>query len=249
MMLDGPYPVRFDGPCPICEAVVPFVVWGSDFRNQFLCEGCRDYSVPRERALARVVKRLFPDWRDRAIHETSPVDRGFSAQMKRSCAGYVATQFYPGEPLGIVVGAFRNENIERSTFPDETFDIVVSQDVLEHVDDFAAAIRDTMRTVRPGGAHVFTTPTMLLATTVQWATYVDGRIRWFFEPEYHGNPIDESGSPVTWHYGYDLPDLIHRRTGFAVEVARIHDPASGIAGPMNEVYVVRKPADRGSTGG
>lgn len=234
------FPQYSHGTCPICETVVKFVIWGDDYRNQFLCESCLNYSVPRERALAAVLKRLYPNWRDLSIHESSPVDRGLSAQMKRQCADYVATQYYPGMTLGELHKGFRNENLEQSTFPDARFDLVVTQDVMEHVNDFPKALRDINRTLKPGGAHIFSTPTYVALKTLQWATYVDGKIRWIYEPEYHGNPVDDDGAPVTFHYGYDFPDLIHEHAGLATEVVRIHDPSRGIAGPMNEVYLIRR---------
>jgi len=236
------FPHYTHGHCPICEKPVTFVAWGEDYRNQLLCPACLSYSVPRERALAAVLKRLYPAWRQMSIHESSPVDRGFSAQMKRQCAEYMATQYFPGAEPGAMHKGFRNENLEAQTFPDARFDLVVTQDVMEHVNDFTAALRDIDRTLRPGGAHIFTTPTYVQAQTLQWATYVEGKIRWMYEPEYHGNPVDEEGAPVTFHYGYDFPDLIFAHTGLATEVVRIHDPGQGIAGPMNEVYVIRKSA-------
>jgi SAM-dependent methyltransferase len=183
---------------------------------------------------------MFPAWRSLAIHESSPVDRGISAQLKRECAGYVLTQYFPGQELGAMVNGVRNEDLERQTFPDASFDIVVSQDVMEHVNDFPKALIDIHRTLKPGGAHIFTTPTYPAHHTLQWATYVNGKIKWLYEPEYHGNPVDAEGSPVTFHYGYDFPELIYRHCGLATEIIRLHDPHQGIEGTMNEVYVIKK---------
>lgn len=238
-MRDLSYPHRYRATCPICESEQDFTIWSAHFRDHFLCDGCENHSIPRERALALVVKRLFPMWRGLTIHESSPGKRGFSAQLRKECPGYIATQFFPGQPLGQKVNGFRNENLEGQTFADASFDIVITQDVMEHVNDFPAALRDIHRTLRPGGAHVFTTPTYPDPKTVQWAWYRDGQIEWFHEPEYHGNPVDKKGSPVTFHYGQDFPELIEEHCGLGTEVIRIHDFSRGIAGPMNEVYVIR----------
>jgi len=240
--VDEAYPKHLPGECPICEKAVIFVIWGSDFRNQFLCPDCLNYSVPRERALMLVLKRLYPNWRELSVHESSPVDRGVSAVLKRQCVEYVSSQFFPGAPLGEMKDGFRNENLEASTFPDGRFDLVVTQDVMEHVNDITLAFKDILRTLKPGGAHIFTTPTYMAHQTLQWANYQGGVIKWFYEPEYHGNPVDEGGAAVTFHYGYDLPELIHKWTGAGTEVIRFCDPSRGIAGPMTEVYVTRKPA-------
>lgn len=43
-------------------------------------------------------------------------------------------------------------------FPDESFDAVVSADVIYHVDDDGAALREFFRVLRPGGAVVINVP-------------------------------------------------------------------------------------------
>jgi SAM-dependent methyltransferase len=236
------YPRDQPGHCPICETTVNFKIWSALYRDTYLCERCESYSIPRERALAAVLKRMFPNWRNLEIHESSPENRGISAQLKRECKGYLVTQFFPQAPLGSIYACVRNENLEEQTFEDARFDVVLSQDVLEHVNDFPKALLDVNRTLKPGGAHIFTTPTYPIPHSIQWATYVDGQIQWFFEPEYHVNPISGDGAPVTFHYGYDFPELVSKHCGLGVEVIRLHNPHQGIEGPMNEVYVITKQA-------
>ncbi|WP_292280187.1 hypothetical protein [Mesorhizobium sp.] len=93
-----------------------------------------------------------------------------------------------------------------------------------------------------GGICIFTAPTYPERTESEQVAFQssDG-VRIFGEPEYHGNPQDPSGSLVTWRYGYDLPLLIQRRTGFDVEVRRMQSKDVAVLGPMTEVYVLRKP--------
>jgi SAM-dependent methyltransferase len=43
----------------------------------------------------------------------------------------------------------------RLTFPDASFDVVHSYDVLEHVDDVEAVVRETVRVLRPGGLALY----------------------------------------------------------------------------------------------
>ena len=56
-----------------------------------------------------------------------------------------------------------------------------------------------------------------------------------------GNPVSDAGSLVTFHYGYDLAELIHQWSGMNVEVSRFHDPSRGIIGEFTEVYWATKP--------
>ena len=56
------------------------------------------------------------------------------------------------------MNGIRFENLEHLSFDNETLDLHITQDVFEHLFDPAAAFREIARTLRPGGAHVFTTP-------------------------------------------------------------------------------------------
>lgn len=69
------------------------------------------------------------------------------------------------EPLACASARDRAKNAEileasvtALPFADETFDAVVSADVLYHVDDDAAALREFLRVLRPGGVVVINVP-------------------------------------------------------------------------------------------
>ena len=142
---------------------------------------------------------------------------------------------------------YKCEDLTRQTFPGESFDIVITQDVMEHVLDPDLAFREIARTLRPGGAHVFTTPIYQdLAYSIPRARLAAGVIEYLEEPEYHGNPIDAAGSLVTMHYGLDLPELIFRASGLFTYVYLIIDRSRGLDGEFLEVLVSYKPATRGT---
>ena len=84
---------------------------------------------------------------------------------------------------------FRCEDLERLTFPDGQFDVVITQEVFEHVFDYRRAFGEVMRTLRSGGAHVFTTPKYKhLRKSQDRAVRRNGEVVHLAEPEYHGNP-------------------------------------------------------------
>ena len=234
---------EFYGKCPICESEVNFSSKDHDFRSNLVCQNCVNNSIPRERALALVLKELSPDWRKMRIHESSPVGRGISYQLKQECKRYISTQFFPGEPTGAMIHGYRNENLECQTFPDGSFDIVVSLDVLEHVNEPSKAMKEIARTLVKGGYSIFTAPTYPGKTKTEHRARIntDGTEEILLNPpEYHGNPVNTKGSLVTFHYGYDFPELIFQWSGMSVEVNRFYDPFHGIIGQMTEVYVCRK---------
>lgn len=225
------------GYCPICEDETIFSSDNAWYRDHLYCAKCR--SIPRERGLALVLERHFPQWRRMNIHESSPAERGVSLKMRKSCPGYVASQFFPGEALGKTLKGFRNENLEQQTFADESFDLVVTLDVMEHVNMPDRVMKEVARTLKPGGSYLFTVPTYKgLVESERRSLYCDdGTISHTSEPEYHGNPVSDAGSLVTFHYGYDLAEKIHEWSGMDVEVLRFHDHRHGIIGDFTEVYI------------
>lgn len=150
--------LRIEGYCPICEAAATFVADGPWFRGTLMCRSCEKGSVPRERALAAVLTRERPDWRRLAIHESSPMERGISLKLQREAPAYVGSHYFPGEPFGETVKGWRNENIEEQTFAAETFELVVTLDVTEHVFHPDRMFREIWRTLKPGGLYISTFP-------------------------------------------------------------------------------------------
>jgi len=229
------------GRCPICEKSVRFRATDPWYREHLFCDGCRDSSTPRERALMHTIRVFFPEWRSLSIHESSPIERGASAMLRQHCRSYTATQLYPGMVTGTTRDGIRCEDLEKLTFSDECFDLTVSQDVMEHVNRPDLAHREIARTLRPGGAHVFTAPTYKgLVTSFRRAFVGPDGVEHLHEPEYHGNPVDPRGALVTFHYGYDLPERIHEWSGLHTTVLRFHDHHIGAIGDFTEVYVSRK---------
>ena len=137
--------------------MVEFVATSDWWRDDYRCTKCN--SIPRERAVMYCIEKFFPRWRDLTIHESSPVSgRGASRRLKNEAPGYVPSHYYPNVAAGEMVNGVRREDLENLSFEDETFDLHLTQDVFEHLFNPAAAFREIARTLRPGGAHVFTTP-------------------------------------------------------------------------------------------
>jgi SAM-dependent methyltransferase len=225
------------GTCPICEKRTLFVKQGSWLRDQFLCYRCR--SIPRWRALIHVLETRFPGWRDLAIHESSPGGPA-SAKLARDCRHYTPTHFFPNVAAGECKDGIRCENLERQTFADESFDLVVTSDVFEHVLDPAHAFAEIARTLRAGGAHVFTVPWYWWKETLIRAVRAeDGKIKNLEPADYHGNPIDDSGSLVVTEWGLQLCDFIYCCSGMTTTAILIRDMKLGLAGEFCEVFISR----------
>jgi SAM-dependent methyltransferase len=227
------------GYCPICKRTVIFASRDSWLRDNYRCLRCK--SIPRFRAIIEVLETHFPDWRTFTIHESSPGGAS-SYMLARECANLIASHYYPDIPPGEIHNGFRCENLESQTFEDEKFDLVVTQDVFEHVFHPDRAFREIARTLKPGGAHLFTAPWYYWKKTVVRAQEQDGEIIHLLPPEYHGNPINKSGSLVIREWGFDLADFILRTSGMVTTAIRLYDPRKGIEAKFIEVFISTKPS-------
>lgn len=105
-----------------------------------------------------VLKKLRPDYSGLAIHESSP-SASKIAIMSQKCRAYSYSYYYEDKPLGQALEAGgTNQNLEKLTFEDNSFDIIITEDVMEHVFEPKKAFREIARCLKPNGLHIFTTP-------------------------------------------------------------------------------------------
>jgi len=231
------------GFCPICEKKTKFSSTNYNFRETYICHNCGSQS--KKRILALALNKFCPNWHFLTIHESSP--QANYIFFKR-CSKYSTSQYYPNERLGINVNGFRNENLEKLTFENNSFDIFVTLDVLEHVYNPEKVFSEIARVLKPGGIHIFTVPIEnMLGKTEIWAKPDEnGKPIFLKTEEWHGNPISSEGSPCTMHYGYDIVDMIKKSSGMETLIYRDLNEINGVikvpvdyVNPI-EVFVSRK---------
>ena len=229
-----------DGYCVCCDKNVKFIATNSWYRDNYICSNCK--SIPRERALMYLIEKFYPNYNLLDIHESSPCKRGASLKLQNKCPNYIASQYYGESDKGKIINGYRNENLESQTFKDESFDLVITQDVMEHIFNPQSAFREIARTLKPGGAHIFTVPLINKERTTEcWAKLDDNNnIIFLKEKEYHGNPINPKGSPVTFHYGYDIVDFIYKSSGMVTQIFTIDNVDLGIRAEYIDVLISRK---------
>ncbi|MGP2415650.1 class I SAM-dependent methyltransferase [Pantoea ananatis] len=229
------YSLTTYGYCHCCKQQVKFHsddVW---LRDHFSCSSCN--STPRQRNLVKTLDELVPAWGEKIMHESSPSNEYFSHLVD-----YSFSQYVPDNELGSPVsGGGTNQNIELTTFDSNSFDVFISQDVLEHVFNPEAACKEVLRVLRPGGWHIFTTPRHNnLRKSIQRASLKGSQVKHIKSPEYHENPVGDGKSLVTFDWGRDFEKLLQKWTGRNVLTLDKPDPARGIAGSMFEVFAIQK---------
>ena len=234
---------KADGFCNVCQANRTFSASSSWFRDFLICSFCK--SIPRERAVVKTIVDWYPNYADLAIHESSPAQRGASEFLLARSKNYSTSQYLPSCELGAIdpKTGFRSESLESLTFPDSTFDLFITQDVMEHIFNPIKAFKEIARVLKPGGAHIFSVPLINKSrATERWAAIKqDGSVDFLMPAEYHGNPVDESGSLVTMHYGYDLAGIITKHTDCPTTIVQIDNIELGIRAEYIEILVMQKP--------
>jgi hypothetical protein len=106
--------------------------------------------------------------------------------------------------------------------------------------------RSLARSLKVGGAHIFTVPLVNKEAPTRMRVEVEetGELVHLQPPEYHGNPINAKGSLVTVDWGYDICEIIAAICGLETEIIRMDDLSKGIRAEYIEVLVTTKDCAR-----
>ena len=108
--------------------------------------------------------------------------------------------YTPGE----IVDSVRHEDLHHLSFTSNSKDVILSLDVLEHVDDPMRSLQEMERVLAPGGLAVVTFPFFAhREATVQRSKLSDGKIVNLLPADYHGNPLG-GGSLVFSEFSWDF---------------------------------------------
>ena len=157
----------------------------------------------------------------------------------RVLPGYQESRFEPDTALGSTLAdGFRNEDVQRLTFSDSSFDLVVSSHVLEHVPDPWAAFAEFRRVLRPRGRMIHSIPSRFPFpdATIARAEMDDGKVVHHLAAQYHKSP---EGVPalVFTDFGADVCERL-ASLGFEAVVRRPHLPVAEAR--RNAVIVARR---------
>ena len=149
-----------------------------------------------------------------------------------------SSDFHPGSAPGSIVGGVRSEDLTRLTYADESFDVVLTSETLEHVPDLAAALHEIRRVLVPGGRHIFTIPQLphVQTTFARSIVLPDGSIQDRAPRICH--PGGDVGYPVFTEFGADIQDVFVR-AGFDLDVWFGPNRDEDVA----QVFVSRKTRD------
>jgi SAM-dependent methyltransferase len=115
---------------------------------------------------------------------------------------------------GSVYDGILHENAEYLSFGDEKFDIIVSNDVFEHVNDVQKCFNEAHRVLKTNGKLIMSVPFYPdKDKTIRRAEIINNEIVYYTDAIYHGNPMSEDGSLVFFDFGWDILHMI-KMAGF-----------------------------------
>lgn len=211
------------GYCTCCEQKTIFASKEYWLRDHYRCILCN--SIPRQRAMMNVLNNMRPNWRELTIHESSPSGPTMEL-MKQECPEYSYSYFIEQYMLGEKLGnGGTNQNIEKMTFDDDSFDIYITQDVFEHVNNPFAGFKEIERVLRPGGIHLFTVPLYPFMKSRPRISFNNGRVENILPALFHGNPISKEGALVTYDWGSDIVEKIEESSGMKTVICNFEQTA------------------------
>lgn len=201
------------GTCPICGQEVAFEVEEGDSLREAVCPVCG--GSRRSRDLASAILQTLCPAETASLMEGRKHLEGFSIYEAQASGAvhdyldalphYVCSEYLDGiAPGSMDERGVRCEDIEGLTFPDESFDLVITQDVFEHLRHPWRGFTEVRRVLKPGGAHIFTVPLHEGRDTIRRVTHDGERDVFHLPPVYHGDPLRKGGSLVYTDFGDDI---------------------------------------------
>ena len=191
-----------------------------------VCEICKcqtTYSAPRQRLpdgnqfafrvdwwmslacgckmsnLDRAVIRVLLDGgnqRDQIYHVGHHHSR-FRQWLSERMPNVTTSQYEEGRRPGEITNGIRYEDPTALSFPDNEFDSIICMEILKHIPDYQAALREMARILKPGGRALLSFPWVGWGEEyehlIRAEQLPDGSINHILSPEYHGDPAKEGG--------------------------------------------------------
>jgi SAM-dependent methyltransferase len=202
-------------------------------------------------AFKKRVQTIFEwiDPRDDSLILDMPCGRGFYLNMFR----YVSGCRLVGADLDwdVILKAQRNvghlprlmlnhASIYALPYPDNTFDGVILSEVLEHLDDDVAGLREALRVLKPGGVAAVTVPN---ADYPFWWDPINKTLETVFNTHISRGPLAGIWANHVRLYTRDQLENSVRMAGFAIDETRafthysfpfIHNIVYGLGKPLLE---------------
>ena len=234
------------GICQVCCQKVKFhldFLYGDgvipNYRERMTCPLCGLNNLQRY-----IVHAVLADYvPGRKIYMYEQITAVYQAVKQRVGTENIVGSEYVADNLvsGTVVRDILHENAECLSFDDDSFDIVVSCDVFEHVNDYKKCFLEASRILKKNGKLYLSVPFHTnRKENHRRAGIQESGLVYFDKPHYHGNPMSDEGSLVFWDYGWDMLDDLKRAGFHDVYMQPYYSIKNGNIGGIPYIFVAIK---------
>lgn len=210
--------------CSICGEIHDFVLDdGVTLLREARCKGC-GASIRNSDTAAAILE--FLGKKSKALVELSDKDldgvlilntcsSGSIHNALKRFPGYICSEYFRDVPNGEFYEGIMSVELSKIPFPDNSLDLIISEDVFEHVENYECALSEIYRVLKPKGEHIFTVP-------IHDGKKTESRKK--KRDVFHGDPNPESGGAgvlVYTDWGEDITDIV-ANYGFETEIIRGH---------------------------
>ncbi|WP_006788226.1 class I SAM-dependent methyltransferase [Thiorhodospira sibirica] len=166
----------------------------------------------------------------------------FALRLRGKYRFFLGSEYMPTAAERNAFFPIQHQDLQKLTFPDGSFHVIVCNEVFEHVPDIDASLGELCRVLKPGGALVGTFPFCFhdQESLIRARLRPDGSVEHLTAPEYHGNPVDpESGALVFEIPGWNILDRANRSGFKRARMVLVGSRQSGVlAEAINGVMIM-----------
>jgi hypothetical protein len=225
--LAQPFPsFTTSGFCFVCQKRTQFLSsWEQAFsvsghlemnwREHMQCPRCRLNN--RMRACIHLLMKIIAPTRESRIYATEQSSPLFN--YLRKCFPFLqGSEFMQDSALVSDNSSkkLRHEDLTQLSFPTQSFDVILSFDVLEHIPDYRSAFAECARTLKQAGKMLFSVPfdANSVRNQIRARLRKDGTIDYLLPPEYHDDPRNPGGCLCFQHFGWEMLEEM-KQVGFS----------------------------------
>ena len=198
--------------CNICGEKTLFTISDdATLLREAACSNCK--TSIRTSDLIGVLKELIDNKASEDIQILNLCSQGKVHELYGQLPGYHCGEFFDNVSSGDYHDGVMCVDLQNIPFEDNYFDIVVTEDVLEHVFDINKALKEINRVLKMGGKHIFTVP--LHENIVTMSRKNDPLV------VMHGDPLRSEGAKVITDFGRDIVSFVDR-FGMKTEMHKLH---------------------------
>jgi len=187
-------------------------VTSSNYRESLMGKGFN----PRQRAILEVCQILTKDREAETSVYAAEGITSFARALRDRYPLFVGSEYAPTSVEQARIAPVIHQDLAALTFENASFDLCITNDVIEHLPNLKTSLSELRRVLRPGGSLLSTFPFLhdRFESIIKARLRADGSIDYLSEPEYHGNPVDPSGGSLVFQIpGWDILEDC-RKAGF-----------------------------------